>query len=289
MSKKLQDARKLWSICFPADTEGFLDYYFSRIATEDDTYILYDETKTALAHIGILRYTYMLGEKRLQLAYISGACTHPDYRKKGLMNRLMSEVIDSERTKGMNALILIPADDMLRVYYNKTFGFQNAASLGVYSLEDYWGYFASKETSHHWFPRAKDIYYLLQRDYQYRKYHISFTLKQARDIIDEYVSTEGAYSLSVYDHNTCVGLLLARIAQGVCYIDSIIGDYRTQKELIKNLSNSLGIDVEIKVNNIFDSIDTHMGEFIPWGMFLPLAPTEDSEIYKHLGISLVHN
>ena len=129
MNSSIQAARTLWSICFPDDDADFLNFYFSKVARAEDTYLEYNQNGLAVAHIGIIRSEYfprIKQPKRIKLAYISGACVHPDYRGQGLMHKLMQSVEEEERKRGTDALILIPANEKLRAYYGENFGFADA-------------------------------------------------------------------------------------------------------------------------------------------------------------------
>ena len=77
MNSSIQAARTLWSICFPDDDADFLDFYFSKVARAEDTYLEYNQDGLAVAHIGIIRSEYfprIKQPKRIKLAYIWGMC-----------------------------------------------------------------------------------------------------------------------------------------------------------------------------------------------------------------------
>ncbi len=58
---KLADARALWRLCFQ-DDERFVDFYFSQVATDEETLVHYTEEGEPIAHIGLPVYHLRLGE-----------------------------------------------------------------------------------------------------------------------------------------------------------------------------------------------------------------------------------
>lgn len=56
----------------------------------------------------------------ISTSYISGACTHPDYRKHGAMKRLLKETHRCMYEDGVLLASLIPAEEWLFGYYARS-------------------------------------------------------------------------------------------------------------------------------------------------------------------------
>lgn len=276
ISQILQDARTLWELSFPSDSAEFLDFYFSRVAKAEDTYIDYDDLGQPISHIGIQRYGHGLDET-MHLAYISGACTHPEARGKGAMQTLMDRVIANERERGTSALILLPADEALRKYYYKHFGFRNTAPRSRLELNAYLELQAHKEQRR---LSASSPEAFLCLAMQGRE-HITYSLESARAVLDEYRLTEGASCIAIEENGLCKGLILLRHTDENLYLDALLGE--TEK-LLPKLENYKGLEAEVAY--VFSQSAELKQE--PWGMYLPLVDKLSLPLEK-LAISLVHN
>ena len=114
---------KLWEICFPDDAE-FTDWYFNNQYCENNTLVF---EKDGFICGALQRIPYFI--KNIgQATYIYGACTHPDFRKKGIMAEMLdySDKIDIER--GINATFLVPQSEELFRFYEK-FNYKPAFKL----------------------------------------------------------------------------------------------------------------------------------------------------------------
>lgn len=292
---KLQDARYLWELCFPEDEASFLDFYFSRVAKAEDTYLATDERGKALAHIGILRYTTE-GKKPLKLAYISGACTHPDYRGKGLMARLMKHVTEQEERLGTDALILIPASEDLRRYYRKNFSFEDTAYIREHS-QDLEGYL--KHLAPEGYEASSPEEFLCLTPSPQR--HINFTLEQARAIIDEYVANPNCLVVSRETEGVWNALLLLRYDGERFMVDAFRGSANqlasALKTLPKDVEWQLAYDFVhrsearkyLKAQELNSSNPPQHIGYKPWGMARPISERAMEYDWGGLGISLVHN
>lgn len=290
MDKVLQDARYLWKLCFPTDTEDFMDFYFARVARAEDTYIYYDAEGKPLAHIGLLRYGYK-DRGAEALAYISGACTHPEAQRQGLMGLLMRQVIETERARGTEALILIPASEELRGYYHRHFAFVDAAPRWTIS----WALYVEARLSARYVSIASPTAAGLLSHYYRGTSHITYTEQQAGAVIAEYRHSTGALVLESACGGCSAGLLLARLEDGRSVIDCLIGKPSVQDELVHELQERYPGN-EILVANLFaDDIQLELLEgkvgyaSEPWAMVLPLQSSSGNEGYRSLAVALVHN
>lgn len=109
--------RKLWELCF-GDDPAFVDLYFSR-RYSDEVNVAAGENENVIAALQMIPYEMTYYGKFLPVSYISGACTHPDYRSKGVMKELLAESHRRMYENGVIFSILIPAGAGLFDYYSK--------------------------------------------------------------------------------------------------------------------------------------------------------------------------
>lgn len=117
MSVKEQ-VKQLWKLCFD-DSDAFVDLYF-RLRYSDCINSYAERDGKVIAAFQRVPYWMKIFEKVLPVAYISGACTHPDYRKQGIMHNLLADAHRLMFNEGVMASILIPANKGLKSYYNRS-------------------------------------------------------------------------------------------------------------------------------------------------------------------------
>ncbi len=112
--------KTLWTQCF-TDSEAFTDLYF-RLRYRDDRNLALWEDQQPVAALQILPYPMIFHGESLPTGYISGACTHPDYRNRGLMGQLLKQAFHKMGQEGNALTTLIPAEPWLFDYYAR-FGY----------------------------------------------------------------------------------------------------------------------------------------------------------------------
>jgi predicted acetyltransferase len=117
----IEALKELWKQCFPGDNAEFIAFYFDKVYKNEET-IIYLEDNKPIASLQIIPYSLQLGTNRFQSGYISGAMTHPAFRKKGYMSRLLTASFEVMKEKGYEYAFLIPQEEWLVGYYRK-FGF----------------------------------------------------------------------------------------------------------------------------------------------------------------------
>lgn len=80
MSVKEQ-VRQLWETCFN-DDEAFVDLYF-RLRYIDQINKAIIEDGKVISALQMIPYPMTFCGRTVATSYISGACTHPDYRARG--------------------------------------------------------------------------------------------------------------------------------------------------------------------------------------------------------------
>lgn len=108
----------MWKLCF-SDSEEFIDLYF-RLRYSNDVNIAIQSGEEVIASLQMLPYPMTFGTSLIDTAYVSGACTHPDYRNKGVMRELLSHAFTRMLHNGVALSALIPAEPWLFDYYAHT-------------------------------------------------------------------------------------------------------------------------------------------------------------------------
>ena len=117
MSVKEQ-VRRLWATCFH-DSEAFMDLYFGCRYTDSLNEYMESDGQV-IAALQRIPYRLTYEGMNVPVAYISGACTHPVYRERGVMRKLLAQAHQSMFREGMLFSTLIPAEDWLKGYYARS-------------------------------------------------------------------------------------------------------------------------------------------------------------------------
>lgn len=112
-----EEVRKLWNLCF-GDDEAFTELYFSKRYNDEVNLAIREEGKVVSA-LQILPYPMTFCGEIISTGYISGACTHPDYRSKGTMKRLLLNAFQRMQENSISLTTLIPAEEWLFDYYSR--------------------------------------------------------------------------------------------------------------------------------------------------------------------------
>lgn len=113
-----EKVKALWKLCFD-DNEEFVEMYF-RLRYNNEVNIAIESGDKVIAALQMLPYPMTFCGCEVPTAYVSGACTHPDHRNRGVMNRLLSESFSRMYRNGILFSTLIPAEPWLFGYYART-------------------------------------------------------------------------------------------------------------------------------------------------------------------------
>lgn len=106
-----EKVKKLWKLCFN-DSEEFTELYF-RLRYNNDINIAIQSGEEVIASLQMLPYPMTFEGEDIHTAYISGACTHPDYRNQGVMHELLSQAFARMLHNNVALSTLIPAEPWL--------------------------------------------------------------------------------------------------------------------------------------------------------------------------------
>lgn len=120
--------RQMWKTCFD-DSEEFMDIYFSEKYLNENT-LIYFEKNCPVASLQMLPYLFKFYGIEIPVSYISGACTLPEFRNKGYMEKLLIESFNVMKDRNIPMSLLIPAENRLCSYYEK-YGFETVFDEGA--------------------------------------------------------------------------------------------------------------------------------------------------------------
>ena len=112
-----EEVRKLWKLCF-GDSEEFMDIYFAKRYSDERNIAIAEEGHIVSA-LQLIPYPMQFGKSTISTSYISGVCTHPDYRNKGVGKQLMQLSLEKMFADDIALGTLIPAEGWLAGYYRK--------------------------------------------------------------------------------------------------------------------------------------------------------------------------
>lgn len=124
-----EEVKALWKLCFD-DSEEFVETYFA-LRYNNDVNIAIESGDEVIAALQMIPYPMTFCGKVIDTSYISGACTHPDYRGNGVMRELLSQAHTRMLQRGIAISTLIPGEPWLFDYYTR----MGYASVFGYSKE----------------------------------------------------------------------------------------------------------------------------------------------------------
>lgn len=124
-----EEVKALWRLCFD-DSEEFIEMYFD-LRYNNDANIAIESGNEVIAALQMIPYPMTFCGKVIDTSYISGACTHPEFRSKGVMRELLSQAHTRMMQKGISISTLIPGEPWLFDYYTR----MGYASVFDYSKE----------------------------------------------------------------------------------------------------------------------------------------------------------
>lgn len=107
--------KALWKLCFN-DSKEFTEMYF-KLRYKNEVNIAIESGDEVISALQMLPYPMTFCGETVQTSYISGACTHPEFRSKGVMRELLSQAFARMSRSGVYFSTLIPAEPWLFDYY----------------------------------------------------------------------------------------------------------------------------------------------------------------------------
>lgn len=140
--------RKLWELCFN-DSKAFVDMYF-RLRYSNNVNIAIESGEEVIAALQMLPYPMTFCNTTISTSYVSGACTHPDFRNRGVMRELLTQTFGKMYRNEVQFSTLIPAEPWLFDYYTKM-GYKTVFNYELQTIK-------TPVTAH--IPEGEDLYEL---------------------------------------------------------------------------------------------------------------------------------
>ncbi len=122
----------LWCEVF-GDEEIYPEYFLENVVKTADIYV-YRDNGTPVSVFYLVDCSLVCGNKKYNGKYLYAAATHPEYRKKGIMRRMIDDVCNELENDNADFVCLYPAEASLYDYYEKS-GFEKGFSERVYIIE----------------------------------------------------------------------------------------------------------------------------------------------------------
>lgn len=258
-----EDIKALWKLCFN-DSETFVDMYF-RLRYTDEVNIAIQKSTEVISAMQTLPYPMTFCGHTVQTSYISGACTHPDFRGKGTMRELLTLAFDRMFQNDIVFSTLIPAEPWLFDYYSQMGYapvFQYAAKeITIFPL------IPSKEiTISSLYDYQEEVYQYLNKKLSERSCCIQHTSNDFRVIMADLVISDGI-------------LFVARQRDKV---NGIVIAYKEDNHLIINELLADTRDVE-------DHLLYHLKQYTGYEQIIRLLPPTEEQSRQSLGMARIIN
>lgn len=117
-----KDMMELWKNTFH-DSNRYIKLVFDTYFTLENAFTIY-HGEDLVAALLCIEYNFQAiskygDNKSFKGMYLCGLATHPDFRRQGIMGKLMVDAEKYAKEKGCHMTFLIPADSHLREYYEK--------------------------------------------------------------------------------------------------------------------------------------------------------------------------
>ncbi len=104
--------RELYEIAFPEDDREFVDYYYEEIASRNEIFAAFDgEQIVSMVHLNF--YELIVGGRTANIPYLVAVATHPAYRHRGLMRRVLQSSLTYLKKKKVPFAFLMPAKEAI--------------------------------------------------------------------------------------------------------------------------------------------------------------------------------
>jgi len=254
--EKKWQVENLWRNVF-GDAEEFIRLYFDNIYNDDNTIVIEKDGEIVSA-LQLLPYTMIWEGQEINVAYISGVCTHPAERGKGYMNKLM-DMADAElKRRNIPMAILIPAEEWLYKVYSKQ-GYEKAF---YYSSELYYTAQLHKiETTNVIIfddPIIGEVFNFFDENLRKRPFCVLHSIADLRNIIAELKMFGGALFKASDDKGNITGLAFASLdyknKDCVVIKEFLYDDEKIKQQLLYSVATHFNTK-EILCNNTQSLLD----------------------------------
>lgn len=241
---ELTATKDLWKLCFN-DVETFIDLYF-RLKYKDELNMSVYDNGVMISALQMIPYPMTFCNTVISTSYISGACTHPDYRSQGVMKQLLVETFARKYRDNILLSTLIPAEEWLFDYYGK-FGYAQAFDYSVEqinasSLQSSQPYRIETYT-----PSQLDVYSYLNRKMMEHPCCMQHTMDDFEVIVGDLQLSKGELFVARLQMEI-VGLAFCTPIEETIYVKELFAESQEiEDSLLKEASVRMKID---RINRI---------------------------------------
>ena len=126
-------SKELWLECFEEDGREFVDWYYSE--RSKPRYVLGafgSDSEIPVAMMHLIPMIMRFNGRKVKVCFVSGVCTKPEYRGRGICGSLFDRAFEYMDKKGYEASVLQPFDT---AFYER-FGYKTFIWHNVISLSD---------------------------------------------------------------------------------------------------------------------------------------------------------
>ncbi|MBR8704393.1 hypothetical protein IX307_002200 [Bacteroides pyogenes] len=266
-----EKVKTLWSICFN-DSKAFIDMYF-RLRYKSNVNIAIESGGEIISALQMLPYPMTFCGNTVQTSYVSGACTHPDFRGKGVMRELLSQAFARMFHGEVLFSTLIPAEPWLFDYY-KQMGY---ASVFGYSIQEIsipdtppLGKIKVKIVT----KSQKEVYQYLNRKLSERACCIQHTAEDFRVIMTD-LSISGGILFTAKQDETIKGLAILYKREKGWIINELFADTQEiEHNLLLHIKKQIG---EERITRLLPSEETPPPHLL--GMARIINPKKVLDLY----------
>ncbi|MBR4766911.1 MAG: GNAT family N-acetyltransferase [Clostridia bacterium] len=113
----VNDLKELWQVCF-GDEPEYIDYFFENRFAPENT-LVYSLDGKHVAQLFLLDGVFRINGRVYPSYYLYAACTHPSFRRKGIMGELLNYAKVLTESRKIDFICLVPAEKPLFDYYSK--------------------------------------------------------------------------------------------------------------------------------------------------------------------------
>ena len=113
----VNDLKTLWRICF-GDEADYIDFFFENRFVPENT-LVYSCDGKPVSQLFLLEGVFGINGREYPSYYLYAACTHPSFRRKGIMGELLDYAKTLAESRKIDFICLVPAEKQLFDYYSK--------------------------------------------------------------------------------------------------------------------------------------------------------------------------
>ncbi len=231
-----EKVKNLWKLCFN-DSEEFVELYF-RLRYNAEVNLAMQSGDDVIAAMQLLPYPMTCYGSVLSLAYVSGACTHPEYRGRGVMSELLSQAFGNLYRQKTELSALIPTEPRLFGYYERL-GYAPVFHHTIHTFspttaeENLSG--TKRRTLHTYTEFDEAVFHYLDRHMQARPCCIQHTESDFRVVLaDLFLSDGRIFTLHERDRIVALALTSPGESPGSLTVNELLADDDEAKQTLLN-------------------------------------------------------